>query len=127
MRNKHEYGIMTELCAYLFTISTEINECETSPCLNNGTCKDKINGFNCSCPQNFVGKRCEIGMRKFKANFQSISDNNECEGNPCLNNRTRVVVRNSFNFNFTLANLKSELFRNFDFINLIQYHAGSQH
>ena len=34
-------------------------------------------------------------MRRYKANFQSISDNNEREGNPCLNNRTRVVVTSS--------------------------------
>ena len=36
----------------------DINECESSPCLNNGTCTDQVNGFNCTCPPGFVGNRC---------------------------------------------------------------------
>ena len=39
----------------------EINECESSPCLNSGTCNDQVNGFSCSCPPGFAGDRCETG------------------------------------------------------------------
>ena len=39
----------------------DVNECESSPCLNNGNCSDWINAFNCSCPPGFAGNRCEIG------------------------------------------------------------------
>ena len=39
----------------------DINECESNPCVNNGTCNDRINGFNCSCPPGFNGSRCEKG------------------------------------------------------------------
>ena len=39
----------------------DINECVSSPCFNNGTCTDRSNGFNCSCPPGFSGNRCEIG------------------------------------------------------------------
>ncbi|KAL9961144.1 hypothetical protein ACROYT_G030037 [Oculina patagonica] len=41
-----------------------INECESSPCVNNGTCTDLINGFNCSCPPGFSGDRCEKAFQK---------------------------------------------------------------
>lgn len=27
-----------------------INECDSSPCVNGGLCKDMVNGFTCSCP-----------------------------------------------------------------------------
>ena len=40
---------------------SDINECEGRPCLNNGTCTDRINAFNCSCSPGFSGNRCEIG------------------------------------------------------------------
>ena len=54
------------------------NECKSNPCLNNGTCTDRANGFNYSCPPKFVGKRCEQGGKQnwkigFKSDGQEIS------------------------------------------------------
>ena len=47
---------------FTFIISpADVNECDSSPCLNNGNCTDRINAFNCSCPPGFAGNRCEIG------------------------------------------------------------------
>lgn len=42
---------------------SDINECESSPCMNGGTCKDKVNSFVCMCPPVFTGLYCETGQR----------------------------------------------------------------
>ena len=51
-----------------------INDCETvlSPCGNNGTCVDMINGYYCICPDGFTGLGCTY-------NFD------DCNPNPCMN------------------------------------------
>ena len=73
------------LCHLGKNCSTDIDECSSGPCLNNGTCGDLIADFNCTCPPGFSGKRCE---------------NSLCEPyNPCLNNGTCKL--NSQNVNFT--------------------------
>ncbi|XP_078490611.1 sushi, von Willebrand factor type A, EGF and pentraxin domain-containing protein 1 isoform X41 [Ciona intestinalis] len=38
----------------------EINECLSNPCMNNGVCVDKINGYKCICPISPAGPNCEI-------------------------------------------------------------------
>lgn len=50
-----------------------INECENNPCLNGGTCTDKINGFTCACALGFSGSRCQINI-------------DDCVSQPCRNN-----------------------------------------
>ncbi|XP_059379365.1 protein crumbs homolog 2b [Carassius carassius] len=52
--------------------SVNVNECESTPCENGGTCEDLINAFRCSCPAGFTGVMCEINL-------------DECESNPCQN------------------------------------------
>ena len=50
-----------------------INDCASSPCQNNATCKDLIGGFNCICQANYTGSRCE-------------NASNQCQfHNPCGN------------------------------------------
>ena len=39
---------------------TDIDECESSPCLNGGTCMDEVNGYNCTCILGWEGDMCEI-------------------------------------------------------------------
>lgn len=33
----------------------EVNECVSSPCLNEGVCVDEVNKFTCSCAAGFTG------------------------------------------------------------------------
>jgi len=33
--------------------------CESEPCLNNATCLELSDGYNCSCPLGYIGDRCE--------------------------------------------------------------------
>ncbi|KAF3708325.1 Protein eyes shut -like protein Epidermal growth factor-like protein 10 [Channa argus] len=41
---------------------TEINECDSSPCLHNGTCSDLLGHYHCQCPTGFLGKNCEVDI-----------------------------------------------------------------
>jgi len=50
-----------------------VNECESNPCLNGGTCVDDVASFRCVCPDGYYDKFC-------------ASKINECFSNPCQNN-----------------------------------------
>uniref|UniRef100_A0A673BLA4 Crumbs cell polarity complex component 2b n=1 Tax=Sphaeramia orbicularis TaxID=375764 RepID=A0A673BLA4_9TELE len=41
---------------------TEINECDSSPCRNNGTCTDLEGHYKCQCPTGFTGTTCEVDI-----------------------------------------------------------------
>ena len=45
----------------LSSSKTDIDDCTSHPCKNNGTCTDRVNGFNCSCAPGFNGTQCELG------------------------------------------------------------------
>ncbi len=49
---------------------TNINECESGPCVY-GTCMDDINKYTCRCTPGYTGRHCGI-------------DINECDSNPCM-------------------------------------------
>uniref|UniRef100_A0AAQ4NT48 Coagulation factor IXa n=1 Tax=Gasterosteus aculeatus aculeatus TaxID=481459 RepID=A0AAQ4NT48_GASAC len=39
------------------------DQCESSPCLNEGSCRDHIGYFSCACASGFTGQICEIAKR----------------------------------------------------------------
>ncbi|XP_074154067.1 sushi, nidogen and EGF-like domain-containing protein 1 [Sminthopsis crassicaudata] len=53
----------------------EVDECESQPCLNGGSCKDRIAGFLCVCGSGYLGAHCEL-------------DVDECQSDPCKNGGT---------------------------------------
>ena len=36
-----------------------IDECDSMPCQHNTTCTDLIDGYTCSCPDEYYGDHCE--------------------------------------------------------------------
>ena len=86
-------------------ISSEINECDSNPCQNGGTCGDGIASFSCSCPTGYEGDQCQMGKIKdvtylpkiynyfhsSACNFNMLlfnSEINECDSNQCQNGGT---------------------------------------
>lgn len=61
----------------------EINECDSSPCINNSTCKGLVADYLCLCPLGLAGKNCEINI-------------DDCQYEPCLNNGTCHDLLNGF-------------------------------
>ena len=45
----------------IFFINSDIDECASSPCQNNGTCIDGFDGHACLCLAGYTGNVCEIG------------------------------------------------------------------
>ena len=53
-------NFINKLLVSLFFIQ-EINECDSSPCLNGGVCSDGIAYFSCSCASGYEGTTCQQG------------------------------------------------------------------
>ena len=47
------------LCPDIFTCISVINHCYDEPCLNNGSCVNSDNGYQCICPAVSSGPNCE--------------------------------------------------------------------
>ncbi|XP_072525671.1 protein jagged-1b isoform X3 [Salminus brasiliensis] len=60
-----------------------INDCESNPCRNGGTCIDKVNMYQCICADGWEGAHCEINI-------------DDCSLKPCLNKGTCQDLVNDF-------------------------------
>jgi Notch-like protein len=67
---------------YMQIKKCEIDECDSSPCMNGGTCRDKVGRFECLCTDMFYGDVCE--------------EVNECYSNPCQHGATCTDAMNSY-------------------------------
>ncbi|XP_036426286.1 sushi, nidogen and EGF-like domain-containing protein 1 [Colossoma macropomum] len=56
-------------------VCEEINECLSQPCMNGGTCRDRVASFLCECESGFTGQRCQ-------------TDLDECLSEPCKHGGT---------------------------------------
>lgn len=50
---------------------TELDECNSLPCLNDGICQDGISSFTCACRDGYAGKFCQI--RKYPSKLMLLS------------------------------------------------------
>lgn len=100
---------------------TDIDECASMPCKNNGVCNNLVNSYSCNCPLGYAGNNCEralgcktnvcrfggtclIGIdgnemckckEGFSGRFCEI-DINECLSSPCQNGGTCIDLENSY-------------------------------
>ena len=44
----------------------DIDDCDPNPCVNGGTCTDRVNGYSCKCAPGYTGPNC--GTSKYKNN-----------------------------------------------------------
>jgi len=55
----------------------DIDECESLPCFNGGTCENKSGSFNCTCVAGYTGVHCEtayfstIKSPNYPSNYES--------------------------------------------------------
>ena len=54
---------------------TDIAECVSNPCLNQGTCEDLVNGYICHCVAGYTGSSCIISESFYFANIAHTLDN----------------------------------------------------
>ncbi|CAH1248833.1 PRSS12 [Branchiostoma lanceolatum] len=53
----------------------DVDECNSNPCQNRGTCIDGVEHYKCQCVRGWVGIHCEMRL---------------CDSNPCHNNGTCI-------------------------------------
>ena len=42
------------------TFRIDIDDCESDPCQDRGTCVDKLDDYNCTCKPAWKGKNCDV-------------------------------------------------------------------
>merc|ERR1712168_1794893 len=66
-----------------FILNTDINECDSDPCRNGGTCTNTQGSYFCRCQEGWAGNHCN-------------QDINECDRYPCANGGTCTNTQGSY-------------------------------
>ena len=58
--------MFNSVCSYLILILVycvfwDVNECDSTPCKNKGTCINTVGDYDCKCKPQYTGKHCEQG------------------------------------------------------------------
>ncbi|XP_070551399.1 adhesion G protein-coupled receptor L4-like isoform X2 [Ptychodera flava] len=81
---EHKYNNQFSLTAL-----SDVNDCASSPCENNGICIDIYRDYTCSCVGGMSGKNCEIDIAKMTASPSGTTHEN------ATLTRKSTVLRNS--------------------------------
>lgn len=55
-------GLITLFIGCVHLSPSDVNECDSNPCMNGGTCTQGEPGsYICRCPRGFSGDSCELG------------------------------------------------------------------
>ena len=46
---------------FCYILFEDIDDCESTPCMNAAACTDLVNGHNCTCVGGYEGFLCETG------------------------------------------------------------------
>ena len=63
MNLKLKKFILSQIILF-FSSTLDIDECQSGPCQNDGTCVDGINSYSCRCAPGWQGTKCEISKQK---------------------------------------------------------------
>ena len=59
-----ENALVILTCNMVFDhFHTDVNECDSRPCQNGGSCYEGSGDYKCVCSGNWTGENCEIGER----------------------------------------------------------------
>ena len=92
----YRYKFILGLRVIHIYFTENLNECESNPCRNNGTCVGGWNGYNCTCADGFEGNHCEGGNIQICKTQITLSVkvrfavNIKCLSDPCQNRGTCI-------------------------------------
>ena len=58
----------------------DIEDCASSPCVNGGSCEDRVNEYTCNCPVSPQGPCCVTGIEGYSCSCGQIFYENRCQG-----------------------------------------------
>ena len=54
--------IIDHYSCYYSIFFLDVDECESTPCTNGGTCVNEQPGYSCQCKDGYKGQRCQEGI-----------------------------------------------------------------